>query len=202
MIGRLALTPVTGSIVVLIVANLVPLAGALFGGWSVYEVVLLYWAENVVIGLYQIARMMAVMVLRREGVMLLLAAFFVLHYGVFTMVHGHFVVGMLGPDPAAGLESAVALLLAPEGLLLALLALLASHGFAFTVHFLRGGEWRDAGLKELMVAPYARIVVLHLVILGGGLLLVTMGEPVAALALMVVLKIGIEIIAHVREHRG
>ncbi|HRQ88290.1 MAG TPA: DUF6498-containing protein, partial [Bacteroidia bacterium] len=43
----------------LVLANLIPLFGAIFWGWSVFEIVLLYWAENVVVGLYAILRILA-----------------------------------------------------------------------------------------------------------------------------------------------
>ena len=39
----------------LVAANLVPLAGVLFWGWQVKQVVFLYWAENIVIGLFNLA---------------------------------------------------------------------------------------------------------------------------------------------------
>ena len=39
------------SIAVLIAANLLPLAGVLFWDWDVFLVLLLFWCENVVIGL-------------------------------------------------------------------------------------------------------------------------------------------------------
>ncbi len=195
-----ALTPMGLSIGIMLLANLLPLWGALMGQWSVYELILLYWAENVLIGLYQLARFGAVGWLRDLPEIVVLAAFFTVHYGMFTLVHGMFVVGMFGPSLDAGLEAGVALLLSPDGLLVPLLLLAASHGFSFVVHFLRGGEWRDAGPKELMLAPYGRVVVLHLAILGGGALVVMTGQPVAALVLLVVLKMGVEVVAHRWAH--
>ncbi|NIA27398.1 MAG: hypothetical protein GWP02_05020 [Desulfobulbaceae bacterium] len=45
------------SAIILILANLVPLAGVLFLGWRVFDVIILYWAENVVIGVINVLRM-------------------------------------------------------------------------------------------------------------------------------------------------
>jgi hypothetical protein len=190
------------SLGVLIAANLVPLAGALFAGWSVYEIILLFWAENLVIGVFQVARMLAVMGLKREPAMLMVAAFFVAHFGGFPLGHGFFVVGILSPAPQDGLEGAAALLLAPAGLLVPLLALTASHGFSFVMHFLRGGEWREPKLGELIFGPYLRVVVLHLVIIAGGALVLAFDSPTAALALLAVLKLVTEIPLHLRAHRA
>jgi hypothetical protein len=44
------------------------------------------------------------------------------------------------------------------------------------------------------------VVVLHLVIIGGGFAAMALGEPIAALVLLVVLKIVVDIAAHRREH--
>jgi hypothetical protein len=45
------------SAVVLIVANLVPLIGVLFWHWDAFEIVALYWAENVIIGVINVLKM-------------------------------------------------------------------------------------------------------------------------------------------------
>lgn len=40
----------------LVLANFAPLVGVLFFDWSMYQVVLLFWAENLVIGFFSMAR--------------------------------------------------------------------------------------------------------------------------------------------------
>jgi len=200
MLGAIA--PLTLSTAALVLANLLPLGAVLLGWWSAFKVLVLFWAENVVIGLFNVARMLALLVLKREGGMLVLMPFFGAHYGMFTFVHGMFVIAMLGPPGANGMADGIALLLAPEGLLLALFALVASHGFSFVVNFLLGGEWRQEDGTRLMMQPYGRVVVLHLVIIAGGALVLALGEPAWALVLLVLLKIGIDIVAHRRQHRA
>ena len=194
------LPPLSLSTAALVLANLVPLAGAAFGGWSVYDLLLLFWAENVVIGLFQVLRMGSVVVLRRRSEQAGLIPFFILHYGMFAFVHGTFVTGIFAPPAEAPLAGAIALLLSPSGLLFALLALTASHGFSFVVNFLGAGEWRDAEMPALMKQPYARVVVLHLVIMGGAVAVQALGEPMVALVLLVVLKMAFDVVAHRREH--
>ena len=191
--------PLALSTAALVLANLVPLGGALLGIWTVYELILLFWAENLVIGLYQLLRMGAAATLRRDRGPLLLIPFFLLHYGIFTFVHGQFVVGMLAPSDE-DLRDALAMLASPAGLLWPVLALAASHGVSFVVNFLGEGEWRGTDAQQLMQQPYARVVVLHLVILAGGGAVLVLGEPVVALVALVVLKIAADIVAHRREH--
>lgn len=196
------LPPILLSSLALVLANLVPLGGVLAGWWSAFEIVLLFWAENVVIGLFQVARMAVVMLRKREWEMMVLIPFFCLHYGMFTFVHGIFVMAMLAPPEAEGLPDGLALLLSPAGLLFALLALVASHAFSFVVNFVAGGEWRGMDAGRLMKDPYARVVVLHLVIIGGGAAALALGEPLWALAALVVLKIAVDLVAHRRRHRA
>jgi hypothetical protein len=47
------------SALVLIAANLAPLAGVLFAGWDAFDMVFLYWLENVVIGFFNICKMLS-----------------------------------------------------------------------------------------------------------------------------------------------
>ena len=47
------------SALALLLANLVPLAGVLFWQWSVSSVIVLYWFENIVIGVVNVARLVA-----------------------------------------------------------------------------------------------------------------------------------------------
>jgi len=194
------LPPLSLSTTALVLANLVPLAGAALGGWSVYELLLLFWAENVVIGLFQVLRMGSVAALRRRLDQAGLIPFFILHYGIFAFVHGMVVTGSFGPPAEAPMTQAIALLLSPSGLLFALLVLTGSHGFSFVVNFLGAGEWRDAEMPALMKQPYARVVVLHLVIMGGAVAVQALGEPMVALVLLVVLKMAFDVVAHRREH--
>ncbi len=190
------------SVVTLVVANLLPLAGVLFFGWSVFEVLVLFWAENVVIGAYDVLRMLVVLALRREGAMVALIPFFIVHYGLFCAGHAIFLVAGFAPGLATGdLSRTLPAALTAGSFVIPLLALVASHGISFLANFLWGGEWRRVDGKALMGAPYPRIVVMHVTIIVGTMLVVAAGSPVAAVAFLVALKIGVDLAAHLREHR-
>jgi hypothetical protein len=80
------------SVIVLVLANLIPLGGVLFFGWQVFPIMFLFWLENVVVGAFNVVKM----ILARGpgshvGVKLFLVPFFTVHYGIFTLVHGVFV---------------------------------------------------------------------------------------------------------------
>jgi hypothetical protein len=46
------------SVMALLAANVVPLLGVLFLGWSTFAIVVLYWSENVIIGAINVLKMM------------------------------------------------------------------------------------------------------------------------------------------------
>lgn len=192
---------------VLILANAAPLIGVLLDHWTVFAVVLLYWCENVVVGAFNVLRMLSAR--PQDGLAwagkAFLIPFFCVHYGMFTFVHGIFVMGLFGGGFAkGGMSLSPHVLLAAirqTGLGWAVAALVASHGFSFFHNYLAGGEYRRVGLQQLMAQPYGRVVVLHLAILGGGFLVMALHSAVPALVLLIVLKTAIDLGAHLAERR-
>lgn len=190
----------------LVAANLVPLGGVAFFGWDVFVVVFLFWLENVVVGLFTLLRMLWV---ERGAEQVPLAKFFampffVVHYGMFTAIHGLFVLVLFGGSGVRGADfptvDSVVQLVAEYHLWLAVLAVFASHGYSFLTNYVAGQEYRRVTLQDLMRQPYGRVVVLHLTILFGGFLAMALQQPAVGAFLLVVLKVGLDVRAHLREH--
>ena len=199
-----AARPITPTGVILVAANLVPLAGVLFLGWSVFATLLLFWAENVIVGVFNVLRMLTAMPRSAAlwAVKAFMIPFFTFHYGMFVFVHGVFVLQLFGgvhargfPTPAVFLDAIRAAGIAP-----AVWGLALSHGVSFAFNYVGAGQYQTALLPQLMFRPYGRVMVMHVVILVGGFLVQMLGSPVIALALLVVLKTGLDLAAHVREH--
>jgi len=196
------------SILLLLGANLIPLAGVLFWGWSVFAIMVLFWLENVVVGLFNLPRILLSRGDGPTGAPLLgkvaIAAFFAVHYGIFTGVHGVFVFALFGGSESGGglgLDAPSLLTVVDEyHLYVALVALVASHGYSFVANYLMKGEYLTATTKELMAAPYGRVVVLHLTVLGGGFVLMALDGPVWGLILLIALKTVMDIRAHRKAH--
>jgi hypothetical protein len=203
------------SLVVLVLVNLLPLAGVLLLDWDVAALMVLYWSENLVLGFYTLLKMLVVSPLGALG----MGTFFAIHYGGFCAVHGLFIASILldaGIDPMPDepwplflvfpqlLVNVVRQVLeyAPPEWLFAFAALYVSHGVSFVVNFLFGRERDELSLKQLMSAPYGRIVLLHIAILLGGFAVMSLGQPVAMLAVLVLLKLGLDVGLHLREHRA
>ncbi len=182
-----------GTTILLVLVNLLPLAGVLFWDWSVYVIVLLFWAENVIVGAFNVARFWVLWRYRNDSKMVLFIPFFCFHFGLFTLVHLGFVIALFAPDHGPVL---------PLGLLaVPFLALVLSHAVSFFTHFIGQGEYKQATPEELMAQPYARVLALQVVIIAGGFLVGWMGSPISALLLLVVAKIAIDVGTHRREHR-
>ena len=191
----------TPSVIILLLANLIPVYGVFFLGWEVFLVILIFWAENVIVGILNVARML--LVSPKDPLKwlakLFLIPFFCFHYGMFTAVHGLFVVILFGREliktSSTGLPdiSLVLSILREYYFVYAVLAFVASHGFSFFWNYIRKGEFKRASLASLMTQPYARIL--------SGFLVLALNLPVAGLFLLLILKVRMDIAAHVKEHR-
>ena len=192
------------SALVLIGANLVPLVGVAAFHWTVFSVLLLYWCENVVVGAFNVLRMATASPQNvvSDVAKFFFIPFFIVHYGMFTMIHGLFVLTLFGPhehlafSPAALVEAVRA-----AGVWPAVLAMVLSHGFSFVHNYLASGEFRRASVQQLMAQPYARVMVLHVTILFGGFAAKAVGAPAAALVVLITLKTAIDLHAHLAERR-
>lgn len=204
-----------GAVLALIVANAIPLIGVLFFGWSVWNILVIYWLENGIVGFFNVMKMARAdgsqapaganfMVNGQPAASLSkfgLIPFFVMHYGLFWFVHGIFVL-TLPAFMSLGLSSGPGLDLDPGAVLLAAVALAVSHGLSYWWNFLRGGEYRRVTPAQLMFAPYRRLIALHLTIIFGAMAVMFTGAPVAAVAILVTVKTILDIGLHLAEHRA
>lgn len=195
------------TVLLLVTANLVPLYGVLSLKWEVFPILVVFWIENVIVGIFNVLKM-ALAAPASTGSWLakiLLIPFFCFHYGMFTFVHGIFVFGFFGGyfTEGAGFpdENALFTAIRDTGLGWAILALLISHTVSFVMNYIGKGEYKKTNPQELMGQPYGRVVLLHITIVAGGFLVMALGSPIFALLILILLKIFIDIQAHIREHK-
>ncbi|MEZ5996535.1 MAG: DUF6498-containing protein [Hyphomonadaceae bacterium] len=192
-----------------IAINLVPVAGVLFWGWSAAALIVLYWLENLVIGVRTLASIGANAALSNEvrwPAALLLGAFFAVHYGLFCFGHGMFVIVLFAAASLGAnmfdLAGAVSALFAQQpGLYGGLASIVIWQALQFVL-FLTSGQAGRTTPFELMGAPYPRIIVLHMTILLGGFLLLALNQPAAGLLLLTLVKMGFDVEAALRSPSG
>lgn len=178
----------SSSLWLLLLANSLPLFGVLFWGWDLATLLISYWLESLVVGFYNVARMMKIDPVGST----FYVPFFVFHFGIFMLVHLAFIFALFG----------FRIHFFDVRPFVLFVALLVSHGYSYGVNFIGRMEYSGRTIKQQLFAPYGRIVVMHLVVLSGGWLVVLFGEPVGVLVVMVVVKTIVDAVAHVRSHTG
>ena len=195
-------SPVTltsASTLALIIANMVPIAGTVFLGWNLSDVMVLYWAESAVIGFFTICKIVVI----GRWMALLAGPFFLGHFGGFMAIHFLFIYTFFvkGPDGMGASDGDLSdvaklfVILWP-----ALAALFASHAYSFFANFLGRGEYRKRTVKDQMSEPYGRIVFMQLVLIFGGGISMILGQIEPVLIAVIGLKIYFDVRAHIKEH--
>lgn len=186
----------TPSVIALLIANLLPLYGVVALGWDLISLIMVYWLETGIIGFFAILNIALV-----TGPMaLLLVPFFIVHFGGFMAGHLIFLIMLFSAEQVAGfsrIPGFVRETIASKGLWFAVAGLFVSHATAFVVYVLipwLRAVWRGTlntrGVETgpIMVAPYGRIIIMHLTIIFGAILVTTFNNKLALLVLLVALK--------------
>jgi hypothetical protein len=182
----------------LVAANALVLALALYQHWSFGSLLLLYWAQSVVIGVANVFRILGLERFSTEGYTVngrpveatpetqrRTALFFAVHYGLFHAVYLAFIIGLLRRQPLWTWTIALGTAL-----------FVLNHVWSYR----RNRDLDRQGkpnIGALMFFPYIRIVPMHAIILSGALF-----APTAfGIALFAVLKTAADVAMQVVEHR-
>jgi hypothetical protein len=191
-----------------LMTNLVPLAGVLVLGWDAMLLLLFYWIETLVIGVFNALKIGVIgWGAGRMGMMICagMIAFFSLHYGIFCSGHGEFLVMLMhfggGSFPESNasfgefgaFSMAWSLLGSDADLWWSVVAVVALQAGAFVLFWLWPGTWRTANPFRQMFEPYGRIVVMHLTIMFAALPVLLLGAPWLAVLALAVMKTGLDL---------
>jgi hypothetical protein len=186
-----------GSVWTLIGANLIALVIALLQGWSLSELMLIYWVQSVIIGISYVSRIASLDKFSTENFRInnraveptastkrQTAIFFCVHYGFF---HVGYLIFIFAKAPAS--------MIADLGLVVCSVAFAVNHLFSYRYH--RDLDRQGTpNIGTLMFTPYLRIVPMHLTIVLGA----SIGGS-AGLLFFGVLKTAADAAMHVIEHR-
>jgi hypothetical protein len=198
----------TLGLLLLVAANLVPVVGVLLFDWDVGLILGAYWLENGVVGLLNVPRIILASGVtdpssnRVAGVSTLaslgssgkaiLAGFFLIHYGIFWVVHGVFLNVFVNQRGMLG-GGGFGFSFIDATVVLAGAALFLSHLANLIVNYIGRGEYRTATPGGQMFAPYPRVIALHVTIILGGIAIMRLGQPIFAVVLLVILKTAIDV---------
>lgn len=178
-----------------------PLVGVLLLGWNLSAIMVLYWFENVIIGFFNTLKMVKAEGTKPRtrlyrGSKPLTSAnksstilFFIIHFGMFTFGHGVFIFIFFG----SGLPAFASLLPAA-------IFLFVSHGISYIYNYINSGEYQRVAFQDLFFQPYKRVLIMHITIIVGAFIAFHFEQPTFFLVVLIVLKIGVDIIYHRMEH--
>jgi len=183
--------------------NMLAVVGVAVFGWSALTLVLLYWVENLVVGAFNIPKMlMSGISSGRTGALacLFLVPFFVVHYGMFCFVHGLFILALFGQGLESGMDFGMSGLAqavmqhiqTDRAMFWGVIVMLAFHAYLFLRYWIGARRWETSDPFTQMFAPYSRIVVVHLTIMIAGIPVMLLGQPMLAVLALALLKTAAE----------
>ena len=220
-LGRRLPTPVARALsaAILVGANLLPVWAVLDGRLGMGDVLLVYWFENVVVWFTTTVKLLTstrrrdrsgAHPVRGPGLRRLegwlgarswvsgdpgYALSFAMRFGLFTLVHGAFTAVVVG---LVGLRGGLLDWVATAGVIL------LSHLLSVGLNWFGRRERASANPAWVMVAPYPRMLALHLTVIGGFFLLGGVdgrtAHDLAAVALLMGAKTALDLVLHVVEH--
>ena len=183
----------------ILLLNLIPVAGVLWLGWDAGQILMLYWVENLIIGVMALVR-----ILTARGVdepvngappegPVRLGCFFTFHYGVFTLVHGVFTM-VLASRILGCADVLWSRVFANPVFHWAVLAAAAIQVVILVRDWWRSGLWRRSTPFMEMFRPYGRIVVLHVTVLACAWWLSETSAPAWAVLILCLTKAVVELV--------
>ena len=175
----------TTSDFLLITVNLIPLYGVWFEGWDAARMFLVYCMETILIGIFNVIKMVAVTLFvkptdnwenagntsKMSGWFFIF--FFIFHYGIFVSVQTgiFFQVSRLFEGISIfNTLTAIPQILGTEGQLM-LLIFLMYYMLQTVSGFFFSGEYKTITMGKLMFQPYGRIFIQQFVVILGSLFL-------------------------------
>ena len=190
-------TMASPSTLALIVSNLFPIVGMFYFNWHLSDIMVLYWAESAVIAIFTVVKIIYI----GKWLATFTAVFFLAHFCAFMAVHFLFIYGIfvegIHHTTDADLTEVARLFIS---LWPALVALFISHGVSFVTNFVGQKEYEGMTVQKQMAAPYRRIIMMHLTLIFGGFVTMTLGDPVPVLLIFILVKIIVDVRAHLKEH--
>lgn len=192
----------------LILANLLPLYGVWFEGWDAKQMFLVYCLETIIIGGYNVVKMMIVTLDRKKDVWensggnktmvkgWFFILFFIVHYGFFVFVQTGIFAGVSGLssyDSFSPLSfiGKIFSYLTPDAKTV-LYIFIMMYGFRMLFDFILSGKYRNTSLGILMFQPYLRIFIQQFVVILGSMFL-AFGAGKIFMVIFVAIKIYAEL---------
>ena len=187
------------SVMFLLFTNLATIVWAVLEQWNVSDLLWIYWGQSVIIGWFNVHRIVDLERFSTDGLRInhkpvpvtcetqrCTAVFFAMHYGMFHLVYGVFLLTTFRIQPGIPLS----------GILLCILAFYINHRFSYHDNLKREVDGVP-NIGTLMFFPYARILPMQLMVLLGSYIA---GNHSNELVFFLLLKAATDVAMHFIEH--
>ncbi len=203
------------SVIMLVVANCVPLAGVLFFGWSLFSLLIGFWLETGIIGIFVLLKSIYLYKLTSKTAFLINS--FVVMSACAGFMFGHFIVIMALFSVVPGGDGWTGLNLFSQSymqLITMAITLFISHGYSFFFNFIsrdersslvrlvdsEGADSRKVG--NLLVGDvFKRIVLLQFILIFGGVVMALTRTTIYLSVIFIITKMVVDLILHIKRHR-
>ena len=192
--------------IILIVANLIPVYGVWFEGWSATEAFIVYALETLIVGMITLLKMAVITVARKKDIWynkgsstnvsgLFFMLFFTLHYGLFAAVQTTIFSQSANIAPQGSgmmhfffhwydyINEDIAIMLS---------GFAVSYLVRIFVPFIVKGEYKTISMMRVMFQPYGRIFIQQFTVILGSMFL-TFGFGKAFILIFALAKIFFEV---------
>lgn len=191
------------SVLAIVAGGLVPIWGVLHYGWDAVQVVILYWIETLIVGVFTHQRLLGVERQSRQDRdgPFRNSGFFVMHYGLFCLVHGVFAVLLAILVMADGDAGAVwRATLANRDFWSAVVGVGLMQTMIFWREWVRPQAWRTADGTAEMFRPYGRVLAMHFMVLAGFLLIGLTNAPMLMVLILCGAKLVVDLLLELWPH--
>jgi len=187
-------------IISLIFTNLIPIFGILFLQWNLFQLLFVYSLETAIIGLFFNLRMIFSKIITNQNQVLSLykriegTIFGDFGLVVFIVGHATFIY-ILSITAEQRLNFSDYLFFLP--------LLFISHSISFFFNFIRRREYKiPVSVGLLLLQPYKRVLIMHLTIVIGGIITVSLSSYLGLVIPLIILKTLLDLIFHLKEHNS
>jgi hypothetical protein len=189
-----------------VLTNAVPVLGVAFLKWDPTYILILYWAESVMIGFFNVIMMITSSLAGHHGGRTApgqrfggigLPGFFIVHYGLFMAVQGLFIVVLFMRDRGPLLAG----LFSPRGYLPALAVMFAGQLYTFLWYFVRQRQYLHTKPGDLMFRPYPRVFIMQVTIILGAFIMTGTGWHLGPIVIWVAAKTAVDLLMSSRAIR-
>jgi hypothetical protein len=196
------------STILLIISNIIAIGFAVFNNWSLAFIVLIYWCQSIIIGIFQFLKILNLKNFTTDGFRInertvdanektkkTAAIFFAFHFGFFHIVYLIFI--LLDFHVFDKLESMNLLFF-----LVSIILFFITHLFSYLHNKERDANKRQ-NIGKVIFYPYARIIPMHLIIIFGGFFVYNFGNGISQIPIVIflILKTIADVIMHINEHK-